>query len=225
MDIVIYAVGGLGLDVYHLLLDINQESVQWNVLGFLDDDRTKQGQEFCGLPVLGGVEQVGRLPRSVHYSLALGTPQSRERLYQRLALPLARYPSLVHPTCAIGANTRLEDGTVLFPYVVSTSNAVIGELSILMPHSTLSHDCRVAEFSTLACGVSLGGHVQIERGVFVGMNATVREGIRVGAGAVIGMGAAVTRDVPDGEAWVGVPAKAIEQMGHGTTPHNHKMRV
>jgi acetyltransferase-like isoleucine patch superfamily enzyme len=37
----------------------------------------------------------------------------------------------------------------------------------------------------------------------------IRENVRIGAGAVIGMGAVVLADVPDGQTWVGSPARKL----------------
>jgi acetyltransferase-like isoleucine patch superfamily enzyme len=78
-----------------------------------------------------------------------------------------------------------------------------------MPNVTMTHDCVVADFATLAAGVSLGGGVRVGRAAYLGMNAAVHPGVRIGAGAVVGMGAVVLTDVPDGETWAGVPARAL----------------
>jgi UDP-3-O-[3-hydroxymyristoyl] glucosamine N-acyltransferase len=79
-----------------------------------------------------------------------------------------------------------------------------------MPGVTFTHDDEVADFSTFAAGVSLGGSVRIGRAAYLGMNSSVRQRTSVGAYATIGMGAAVLSNVPDGETWIGVPAHAIE---------------
>jgi acetyltransferase-like isoleucine patch superfamily enzyme len=41
----------------------------------------------------------------------------------------------------------------------------------------------------------------------------VREHLTVGAWALVGMGAVVTRDVPGGEVWAGVPARSLTAVG------------
>lgn len=54
------------------------------------------------------------------------------------------------------------------------------------------------------------GELIIEECAFVGAGATVLpQAQRIGRGAVIGAGAVVTRSVPDGEIWVGNPARRI----------------
>jgi acetyltransferase-like isoleucine patch superfamily enzyme len=43
------------------------------------------------------------------------------------------------------------------------------------------------------------------------MYAVVRDGLRVGSNSVVGMGAIVTKDIPDNETWVGNPAKKMNK--------------
>ena len=48
--------------------------------------------------------------------------------------------------------------------------------------------------------------VLIKKGAVIGGGAIILPGVIVGKNAVIGAGAVVTKDVPDDETWVGVPA-------------------
>ena len=59
---------------------------------------------------------------------------------------------------------------------------------------------------TFGAGVRVAGGVTIEDAAYIGSGALVREDMVVGGGAVVGMGAVVTRSVPAGEVWAGVPA-------------------
>lgn len=50
----------------------------------------------------------------------------------------------------------------------------------------------------------------VERNVKIGASVTILCGVRIGEGAVIGAGSVVTKNIPPGETWAGVPAKPIE---------------
>ena len=49
----------------------------------------------------------------------------------------------------------------------------------------------------------------VGRGVKIGASVTILCGIHIGDNAIIGAGSVVTKDVPPGETWAGVPAKPI----------------
>jgi acetyltransferase-like isoleucine patch superfamily enzyme len=54
-------------------------------------------------------------------------------------------------------------------------------------------------------------HTFIGDDVSIGAAATILPGVRIGHGAMIGAGALVTKDVPAGETWIGVPARKYEK--------------
>jgi acetyltransferase-like isoleucine patch superfamily enzyme len=86
---------------------------------------------------------------------------------------------------------------------------------VLLPQRiTVEDDAIVGYNTTILChaymhdGYQLGD-VRIGRGASVGANCTILPGVTIGEGATVGAMSLVTRDVPPGEFWGGVPARRI----------------
>ena len=53
------------------------------------------------------------------------------------------------------------------------------------------------------------GRIIVEDNVFIGANAMIMPSVRIGSGSIVATCSCVTKDVPPGEVWGGVPAKKI----------------
>ena len=54
--------------------------------------------------------------------------------------------------------------------------------------------------------------VLIKKDCFIGSDCKILKGVVIGEGAVVGAGSVVTKSIPDGEIWAGVPAKFIKKV-------------
>ncbi|MCB9536305.1 MAG: acyl-ACP--UDP-N-acetylglucosamine O-acyltransferase [Myxococcales bacterium] len=72
----------------------------------------------------------------------------------------------------------------------------LGDGNLLMAQAHVGHDCRVGDGVTLANGVSLAGHVEVDDQVTFGGHAAVHQFARVGRLAFVAANAMVSRDVP-----------------------------
>jgi sugar O-acyltransferase (sialic acid O-acetyltransferase NeuD family) len=216
-DLVVVGAGGFGRETVDAVRAMNAHGASWRLFGYLDDNPSLAGQHVNGVPVLGGVRELGNLPNAF-VIVTTGRPDnyaSRPGIVASLDLPAERYATIVHPSAALSASSQVGPGCVLLACAVLTSAVQIGAHVRIMPHVTLTHDDVVGDLATLASGVCLGGGVRIDQCAYVGAGALVREDRRVGAGALIGMGAVVTVDVPAYEVWAGVPARRLRSADAG----------
>jgi UDP-N-acetylglucosamine acyltransferase len=72
----------------------------------------------------------------------------------------------------------------------------IGNQNLLMVSSHVAHDCSVGNWTIIANGASLGGHVSVEDYVIVGGLAGVHQFVRLGQSAILGAGTMASLDVP-----------------------------
>ena len=56
------------------------------------------------------------------------------------------------------------------------------------------------------------GKIVVREGAVIGGGATILPNVEIGFSAWIGAGAVVTKNVPDGEVWVGNPAKKMSRL-------------
>jgi sugar O-acyltransferase (sialic acid O-acetyltransferase NeuD family) len=207
--------GGLGRETAEAVRAVNAASPTFQLLGFLDDDPRRVGTEVDGVPVVGRIDDVAHYPSaSVVICMAgLHDPSSRWRVATRLGLASSRFATVIHPSAVLATRTEVGPGSIVLAGVVTTTAVRIGMHTVVMPAVVLTHDDVVGDFATLGAGVCLGGGVRVGDGAYLGAGALVREKTIIGRWAVVGMGAVVTNDVPDGEVWMGVPARYSRLSG------------
>lgn len=102
--------------------------------------------------------------------------------------------------------------TVIIPHTVGIvigETAVVEANVVLMPHVTLGANQHSA----------LGRrHPLLKRDAYIGAGAVIVGPIMIGEGATVGANAVVTRDVPNGDTVVGIPARSVaDRRGDGAS--------
>ncbi len=203
--VLILGASGLAREVLPVLREQGRD-----VLGILDDRHAELPRTVGGVPVLGGIADVGLYP-DAELLACVGPSGVRSDVVARAESAGARqWATVVDPSVRNPGDCPVGQGSILLAGVTLTADAVLGEHVVAMPGVTVTHDCLVGDFATLAAGVSLGGAVRVGRAAYLGMNASVRPGVVIGAHATVGMGAAVLTDVPSTKTWVGVPARQLK---------------
>jgi len=90
-------------------------------------------------------------------------------------------------------------------YVFIPKGITIGNEVFIGPGVTMTND-----YYPKATGGWQLRETIIKDGASVGAGATIRCGVTIGKNAGIGAGSVVLNDIPDGEVWVGNPARKIE---------------
>jgi len=106
----------------------------------------------------------------------------------------------------------LGDGALLQAGCVVTTGVRVGAHVHLNVGATVSHDCVLEDYATLAPGVHAAGGAEFGEGCDVGVGASILPGRRLGAWSIVGGGALVDHDVPAATVVAGVPARVLRDL-------------
>jgi sugar O-acyltransferase (sialic acid O-acetyltransferase NeuD family) len=212
--LLIAGAGGFARETLELVSALNDATPAWQLVGLLDDDPRQHGSRIHEVPVIGPCHAVHSYPEaSVCVCVASpDDPLRRLDLVVRLELRPERYTTLIHPAAVVADSAKLGPGCVLHATTVLTADVRLGAHVVAMPGVVLTHDVVVGDGVTFGAGVRVAGGVRIGRGAYIGSGALLRERLVIGEGAVIGMGSVVTRSVPAGETWAGLPARPLASL-------------
>lgn len=141
--------------------------------------------------------------------IAIGLPNVRRKLAERLATAGFRFATLVHPSAVIASDVAMGDGTVICPLVNVSPNVKLGRQVMINFCVGIGHDAVVGDHSQINPGVQVGGFANIGEGVLVGSGSTIRETVKIGDRAIVASGSVVFAGVRPGVTVLGNPAKRM----------------
>jgi UDP-3-O-[3-hydroxymyristoyl] glucosamine N-acyltransferase len=106
---------------------------------------------------------------------------------------------VIEDNVEIGANTCVDRGAL--------GDTIIKRGAKIDNLVHIAHNVEIGQNALVIAQSMIGGSTKIGKGVWIAPCACLRDGISVGEDAIIGMGAVVTKNIPAGETWAGVPAK------------------
>ena len=216
-QVIVLGTGGNCLDIADAIEDMRRHKAQAGLepdlmcIGFLDDRKETWGTELGGLPVLGPLS-AARDYQSAHFVNGIGSPGNfwkKGGIIAKTGLERERFANVVHPTAVISRSAQLGVGVVIFSLVTITSNARLWDHVMVLPHSVISHDCAVGDYTAIAGAVCVSGQVEIGESCYLGSGCLIRNGIKLGARTLVGMGSVVTRDVGENQVVAGNPARFL----------------
>jgi sugar O-acyltransferase (sialic acid O-acetyltransferase NeuD family) len=211
--LIILGAGGTSREIAGAVRDVNQRQLQWDLLGYLDDDPALHGAQIDGLPVLGPIEAA----RCSEAQIIIGVARAKDRgirrgIVERLALPRERYATIIHPSASVSPYAKIGAGTAILHNVVITSGTAVGDHVLISQNVTMAHDQVVEDFVTVAGGAMIAGWVRLKHGSYIGAGSTILDGVTVNEGALVGIGSVVIRDVPAGATVAGNPARVLPNL-------------
>lgn len=182
----------------------------YRFLGFVDDNRDKQGTDVHGYSVS---DRSVLLDSPTAQVLAVpGSPSSypiRRQVIEGLNVELNRFATVIHPSASISPLARIGRNVLIMAGAVITSNAVIGDHVCILPNTVIHHDAVVGAWSLLGSNITIAGGTVVGENCYIGSGTSVMNGLLIGDGALVGLGSTVIHSVPAGSRIAGNPARLI----------------
>jgi len=184
-SVVIAGAGGFALEVAdYLLAESRQGGLP--VAGVLVDADHYDARHLAAiaLPYLGTITDFRASDGQV-VVVAVGTPQGRRAMLERLWAHHNPTPAFVHENCVISPSSTLERASIVCPFSIVNRHARLHAGSMLNVHCSVGHGAQVGAFSVLCPFSALNGDAVVGSDCFLGTRATIYPRITIGEGCMV----------------------------------------
>ena len=201
-DVVIIGAGGHAKVIADIILCSGD-----NLVGFLDDDVSKQGQTiYKDHKVIGRIEGYSNF-RDCSFIIAIGDNKTRAKIAEELKVD---WYTAIHPSAVIADTVKIGVGTVVMAGVVINVDTIIGKHCIINTSATIDHDNIIGDFVHISPGAHLAGTVSIGDYSWIGIGVVVINNINISKDIIVGANSTVLKNIGEFGTYVGVPARKVK---------------
>lgn len=204
----IYGASGLGREVNIIARKINAIEHRWEKIVYIDDNEAIN--DVIGVPSYPFLK-AKELFSELEVSIAIGEPNIREKVYNKVKENSVKLATLIHPGVYIDESSTIGKGVTICEGVTTTSSDVLEDNVYIQPHVVIGHDIHIGKHTIIGSNVEIGGANIIGERVFIGFMAGTLQGLSIGDDAEISAGSIVFRDIEPGMVVMGNPARVIRR--------------
>ncbi|MGL4773736.1 MAG: transferase [Clostridium sp.] len=186
-DIVIIGSGGIGREVAYFIEEINKENDQWNILGFIDDNKDVHGKILNGYNVLGGVNELLSLNSKPYVVIAIANCEVKSKIAKLLNNEFD-FATIVHPSVRVGELIKIGKGSIIYPGVILTVNTEIGEHVLISGNCGIGHDSLIGNYTTILWDCNLSGYNTIGEACYLSIGSILNQMAKVSDNTKINQG-------------------------------------
>lgn len=211
--IAIYGAGGLGREVAGGIHRINRiDGEQWDMVGFFDDNK-EVGEPISHYGrILGGIESLNAVEEPLALAIAVGSPQIRKQIRERITNPNIYFPNLIAPSFKVLdlQTFKMGQGNIIQDSCSATCDVTIGDFNVFNGANVMGHDVVIGNYNVFMPSVHLSGAVEVGDCNLLGVDSVVLQKVKIGNDVTLGAGSVLMAKPKDGNTYIGVPAKKFD---------------
>ena len=186
----IVGAGSFGRELESWLHFIPEEKRDWEFKGYLDSVQGKGKLPYPSDFEILGDEKTYPLKKEDYILISIANSIVREKIYKSLKGKVTFF-TFISPQAIIGKFNYIDEGSIICPNVIITTNVKLGKCCIVNIGSQIGHDVKVGDFTSLMANVDIAGKCVIGERCFIGTNSTliperiIADDITIGAGAIV----------------------------------------
>lgn len=147
----------------------------------------------------------------IEFAIAIGNPHGKRRLELTKLLYKDNFipKNWIHTSAIIDESVKYGFGNQIHPAAIINPQVKMGNSNIINTRALVEHGCELGSGVEIGPGAILCGQIKVMDYAWIGAGAVIKPNLKIGKNSIIGAGSVVTKDVPDNEIVIGVPAKKM----------------
>jgi len=198
--IIIIGAGGHAAEINDYIHFSNriEESVKFEIIGFIDDNPENYSRYKYAAPFLGDIK-THEIREDCSYLIGIANLKFRKKIVEDFLLKGANFTSYIHPHAYISDSAVIGSGVVISYLANLGPNTVIGDFTMINARSSIAHDTKVGAFNFIGPNVCLSGFTIAGNDNMFGVNSATVPGVKIGNGNTIAAGMTINRNINDNE--------------------------
>ena len=186
---------------------------EWEVVGFINDF----DNEVDGYPVIGKMSDLSQLIANTDYYFSwaihlVGRNYKTADMFREANIPKERLATIIHNTAFIGERVTIEPGVFIMANSYVGPETKLGACSLIMANCSIGHNVKISPLCHCSVGTVMTGYSELGYCSDMAVASTILAYKKVGDYSMCGAASLATHDIPEGEIWVGSPAKYLKKM-------------